>query len=404
MSGRGQGTPGAEFAPFGGGQDAAAQPSQAGPPPPGGGPSAPEQPGLFERLYEDWFGAFDVPSGVIAVAILLLAVVFAKVVDWICTRVLLRITARTRLRIDDAVVHLMHKPVLRSVVLLGAVVAVQPLGLDAPWDRVVEAGLVSLAVLVWVPFAFRATTLLLKAASDDESVFQAIEPRTYPLFDNLAKVLLFGAFAYLVLVVVWRLDPAGFLASAGILGLAVGFAAQDTLANLFAGVFIIADAPYRVGDFITLDTGERGEVLQIGLRSTRILTRDDIQITIPNSVMGQAKITNEAGGPSPSHRVRVPVQCAYGSDVDRVRAALQAVARAEERVLDEPAPRVRFRSFGDSGLDFELLGWIPEPWMRGQTLDALNTAIYKRFAADGIEIPYPKRDVYLHRVQDEPEG
>ncbi|MGB6363099.1 MAG: mechanosensitive ion channel family protein, partial [Thermoanaerobaculia bacterium] len=64
----------------------------------------------------------------------------------------------------------------------------------------------------------------------------------------------------------------------------------------------------------------------------------------------------------------------------------------------EPEPRVRFRRFAESGLDFELMGWIHEPVLRGRVLDALNTEVYKRFAVEGIEIPFPKRDVYLHQV------
>ena len=77
----------------------------------------------------------------------------------------------------------------------------------------------------------------------------------------------------------------------------MGFAAKDTLANLFAGVFILADAPYKIGDFIVLDGGERGRVTKIGIRTTRILTRDDVEITIPNATIANSKIINESGGP-----------------------------------------------------------------------------------------------------------
>jgi small-conductance mechanosensitive channel len=217
------------------------------------------------------------------------------------------------------------------------------------------------------------------------------------LIDNVAKVALAGAGVYFVFLA-WNVDVTGWLASAGIIGIAVGFAAKDSLANLFAGLFISADAPYKVGDFIVLDSGERGRVTRVGVRSTRLLTRDDIEVTIPNAVIANAKIVNESGGPWEKERVRVQVSVAYGSDLDQVRAALMAVAAGTEHVCPEPLPRVRFRAFGESGLDFELLCWIDEPVLRGRTVDALNTAVYKRFQADGIEIPYPKRDVYVHQV------
>ena len=193
------------------------------------------------------------------------------------------------------------------------------------------------------------------------------------------------------------MDATGWVASAGIAGIAIGFAAQDTLANLFAGVFIIADAPYQVGDMINLETGQRGKVVHIGLRSSRLLTRDDVEITIPNSVMGAATITNETRGPS-KFRIRVPVGVAYGSDIDLVERVLLGVADGEEKVEKIPEARVRFRLFGESSLDFELLCWIREPGDRGVTLHRLNSQIYHRFAEEGIQIPFPQRDLHVKQM------
>ena len=158
---------------------------------------------------------------------------------------------------------------------------------------------------------------------------------------------------------------------------------------------ILADVPYRVGDYVILETGERGEVTSIGMRSTRILTRDDVEVSVPNGIMGNTEIINETGGPSSKYRLRVKVGVAYGSDIDKVREVLLGVAHNNADVCAEPAARVRFRTFGDSGLDFELLCWVTEPVLRGRVLDALNCEVYKRFAAADIEIPFPKQDVYI---------
>jgi small-conductance mechanosensitive channel len=189
-----------------------------------------------------------------------------------------------------------------------------------------------------------------------------------------------------------------WLASAGIIGIAVGFAAKDTLANLFSGVFILADAPYKIGDYVVLDSGERGAVTNIGIRSTRILTRDDVEVTIPNSIMGNTKIINESGGPHTKYRIRVKVGVAYGSDIDQVKDILMDVAVNDEDVCKDPEPRVRFRQFGASSLDLELLCWVEEPMLRGKIVDALNTAIYKRFNEEGVEIPYSKHDVFIKEM------
>ena len=188
------------------------------------------------------------------------------------------------------------------------------------------------------------------------------------------------------------------LASAGIVGIAVGFAAKDTLANLFSGVFIMADAPYKVGDYVVLDSGERGKITHIGIRSTRMLTRDDVEITIPNSVMGNTKIINESGGPYEKSRCRIPVGVSYDSDIDLVRSVLMDVANSTDTICREPEPRVRFRRFSGSSLDFELLVWIENPEIKGRIIDVLNTAVFKQFKANNIEIPYSKHDLYIKEM------
>jgi small-conductance mechanosensitive channel len=185
------------------------------------------------------------------------------------------------------------------------------------------------------------------------------------------------------------------VASAGILGIVVGFAARDTLANLISGVSIVADAPYKIGDYIVLDTGERGLVVSLGIRSTRLLTRDDVEISIPNAVIGAAKIINESGGPWIRHRIRLPVGVAYDSDIDKVIATLEDIAGQNAAVADEPAPRVRIRGFGDNSINLELLGWIRRPEDRGQVVHQLALETIKRFRKENIEIPFPQRDLHV---------
>ena len=131
---------------------------------------------------------------------------------------------------------------------------------------------------------------------------------------------------YLIMAA-WHVNLTSWLASAGVLGIAVGFAAKDTLANFISGVFILVDAPYKVGQYIIIDGETRGVVTDIGMRSTRLLTRDNVEVTVPNAVIGNAKIVNESSGPSPKMRVRVNASVAYGSDVDQVQEILLACSR-----------------------------------------------------------------------------
>jgi small-conductance mechanosensitive channel len=349
--------------------------------------------------YSPYLKAFGEEGYIQALAVLILSLLLAKSIDLIITQVLKKWTARTRNRLDNKIIDILHKPLFYSVVLIGLAVAMVLLDLPEEISWTVLAILKTVLVLFWSRFLLRFSRILLRRSSLSGDRFRLIRSQTLTLFENLALVLVVALAAYLIFTA-WDIDMTAWFASAGIAGIAIGFAAKDTLANLFSGVFILADAPYKIGDFVVLDSGERGRVTHIGIRSTRILTRDDVEVTIPNSIMGNSKIINESGGPYEKHRVRVQVAVAYGSDVDRVREILMDVATTQEGICEEPEPRVRFRSFGASGLDFELLCWIDEPVLRGMALDALKTAVYKRFAQEGIEIPYSKQDLYIKEMPE----
>jgi small-conductance mechanosensitive channel len=308
----------------------------------------------------------------------------------------LRGLARRTVRWDERTVALLDRPIFYSVLLLCLTAVTSQLFGDGGMPFWIEGSLKTIGALIWSITVMRLVISLLTIIGEHRTSGW-VQQRTLPLFVNMTKLLAFAGATYFVFLA-WNIDVSAWLASAGIIGIAIGFAAKDSLANLLAGVFIVTDAPYKIGDYINLDTGERGVVTDIGLRSTRILTRDDVEVTIPNSIMGNAKIINESGGPHKHHRVRVQVSVAYGSDVDELRRVLLDVAAACDLVRPEPEPRVRFRSFGDSGLEFELLGWIDDPQDRGRVIDSLNEAIYKSLAKHRIEIPYPKRDVYVRQL------
>ncbi len=330
-----------------------------------------------------------------ALAIAVAFVIIAKVVDFIITRVLLRLTAKSKTEYDDRLVALVHKPVFLSVFLIGIGLALSRFEIDETTRLRAFQVLKTIAIFIWWGFLTRAARLVLEIMSSLKSKFAFIEPRTVALLDNLAKIVIATGSIYAILVT-WAIDVGGFLVSAGVLGLALGLAAKDTLANLFSGIFIIADAPYQKGDFINLDSGERGMVTDIGLRSTRLLTRDDIEVTVPNAVIANAKIINESGGRWEKERLRVKVGVAYGTDLGRVESILMEIANSHPDVCKSPEARVRFRSFGDSSLDHELLVWVDEPVLRGRVLHEINRAIYERFNAESIEIPFPQTDVHLH--------
>jgi len=248
-------------------------------------------------------------------------------------------------------------------------------------------------ILIWL-FLISKVFIISMEWTSGRTTNKLLQTKTLPLFNNLGKIAI-GLFGAYFIFLSWDININGILASAGVLGVVLGLAAKDTVANFFAGIFLMADSPFKEGDYIQLDTGERGYVKSMGLRSTRFMTRDDIEITIPNSVIAASKIVNESGGPEDIERVRITLLVAYGSDIDAVKDLLKNIALENNNVQNHPEPRVRFREFADSGIRLQLLFWIYKPEIRGRTVDAVNTEIYKQFTLNKIIIPYPTMKVLM---------
>lgn len=329
--------------------------------------------------------------------------IVASTLTWFIFRLIMKLTEKTTKRIDDTIARLARPPIYYSLLATGISTGLNLMPLSAKFLFFSSRCIPTIGLIIWIYFFIRLASIVLTRMAQlaDEHAF--IQGRTLSLFDNGAKMVIFSVGLYLFFVI-WHIDMTAWLASAGIAGIAIGFAAKDTLSNLFAGVFILADAPYKVGDYIVLGT-DRGKVLQIGLRSTRMLTRDDVEIIIPNSIIGNSTIINQTGGPYEHLRLRLKIGVAYGTDIDLVRKLLLEIAAAEPLVLKKLEPKVRFRAFGASSLDFELLCWAGDPELRGRTIDVLNCAVYKAFNAHNIEIPYAKQDIYIKNwpaTQDAP--
>ncbi|RLW66029.1 MAG: mechanosensitive ion channel protein [gamma proteobacterium symbiont of Stewartia floridana] len=348
------------------------------------------------------FGGYPWVKGIL---IFLFFILIAKLLTWVFLPIIRRLAARTASHVDDKIIMMLKAPLFWTVTLIGLLVATTVSSLGDPINKILLSTVTSVLVFLWMLFAIRLSKLLLQVASSRASDHAVIRPQTLPLFTNLFAITFF-IFAVYFIFQAWHIDMTAWLASAGIIGIAVGFAAKDTLANLFSGVFIMADTPYKIGDYIVLDdgTGLRGKVTSIGIRSTRLLTRDDVEVTIPNAIMGNSKVVNESGGPYPKYRIRVSVGVAYGVDIDQVKRILLTIAEENDSVCHDPEPRVRFRTFGASSLDFELLCWVDNPELRGRVVDSLNSTIYKTFLEEGIEIPYSKQDLYIKEFPGQTDG
>jgi len=185
---------------------------------------------------------------------------------------------------------------------------------------------------------------------------------------------------------------------AGALGVGIGFGLQSVVSNFVSGVVLLFEQPIRIHDRVTVESVE-GNVVGINFRSTTIVTNDNISIIVPNSQFINNSVINWSHG-DPKVRIHVPVGVAYGSDVALVTETLLAVARETEGVLERPEPEVRFKEFGDSSLDFELLVWTDKAPLHLQLKSRLNYGIDAAFRGNGIQIPFPQRDVHLKSEPD----
>jgi MscS family membrane protein len=357
-------------------------------------------PYLNEPLGNAWNFLQDYP---LLFAILLVAMGYGlgRILKSLIHSLLDRFRKSTKSDLDYQIAHYLTSPVLQTTVTFSMVLALATLDFPGAIEHFLIKVCITALLVLWGRAWFRATSVIMRALEAQRDRFHLFQPRTVPLYEMGVKLLMVGLMIYLFFRI-WGIDATAWVASAGIIGIAVGFASKDTLANLISGVSIVADAPYKIGDYIVLDTGERGVVSSLGIRSTRLITRDDVEVSIPNAIIGTAKIVNESGGPYVRHRIRIPIGVAYDSDIDKVLETLKDIAKENESVVDEPSPRVRIRGFEDSAIKLELLCWIKRPAERGVVIHRLNHQLIKRFRQEQIEIPFPQHDLHIKKLPPQP--
>jgi len=326
--------------------------------------------------------------------IVLLYAILAKLADLSVDRWLKKLASRTKITADDKIIGFLHIPICYTILLFGLLHAIYvPPSLPAPFDMVLVNLTKTLILLLWWIVVIREIGRVNEVNMAGFLEKRKIDKDLFLLVKNVLRVLIiFAGLSWLLII--WHVDLTPLFASAGIAGIAIALAAKDTMANFFGGISLFADRAYKVGDYIILDRGERGEVMDMGIRSTRIKTRDDVMISIPNSILANSMIINESA-PEPRFRIRIDVGVAYGTDLRQVEKILLGVAIQNETLAKKPDPRVRVRSFAESSVNFQLLVWVKDPSEKGLQTHNLLKAIYKAFENEGITIPFPQRDVHL---------
>ncbi|HDN83507.1 MAG TPA: mechanosensitive ion channel [Candidatus Altiarchaeales archaeon] len=333
----------------------------------------------------------------IAICIILASIILAKLLYIFVERYMKRLAKRTKSDIDDKILEIVHKPIYYIIILLGLQLAISHVLISLNFEHLVSpvTGLVkaiAIALVVWI--LTKVSDILLYNFGDKivSKTKSEIDKEALPFISNVVKILLY-AVGVMIILDQLGIDISPLTVGAGVAGFAIGFAAQDTLSNIIAGFFILIDKPFKVGDRIQV--GEHlGDIVEITLRTTRIKTLENNYVIIPNSELITREVINYKL-PKANIRVFLNIGVAYGSDPEKVKEIVMETMKKCEYILDKPEPKVFFVEFGESSLNFKLVFWVGSYTEKLKALDFLHTTLYKRFAEEGIEIPFPCRTVYL---------
>jgi MscS family membrane protein len=330
-----------------------------------------------------------------ALFIVLLFAVIAEVVYHFVYNVLPRVTARTKTKLDDEILKALQGPIRLLVIIIGLSLALHTIAFSYEQFKLIDQFFTVLAIFIGAYFVVK----IIEAFS--RWYMMEVAPKTLsPIDDQLVPFLnrIFKIFIIAIAVLV-ALSAIGYeitplIAGVGIAGVAIALAAQASLTDIFGSLNIMADRPYRVGDRIKFVGREdqKGDVIDIGVRSTRIKLEDDTILVIPNSIMSREKIINESD-PDPRMRVSLPIPVSYKADVEKVTSILLEVAGKTEGVAKDPTPVALIMELGDYSMKMELRVWVEHPKLWRIVPDKLYRSILKRFKEEGIEIPYPVRIV-----------
>ncbi len=323
--------------------------------------------------------------------VVIISFVVAIVAKLIVRNVLKPLAKKTKTKVDDLFVKSLSSIIFYVVVILGFKFGFQYFESDvALYNNLVDTlFIIVVSALVLKIISNFSKHWLKEWASKTKST---ADDRLIPLIAKILNTVVL-VLAFIFVFDVWDINIGPLLTTAGIAGLALGFAVRDSLANILGGVQLVLDKTFKVGDKIQLETGELGVILDIGLRSTKLKTYDNEVIYIPNGSLANAKVKNFTV-PDLSIRVNVNFGVVYGAAPQRVQQVVVEAIKKIEKVIDEPEPIVQFLKMSDFSLDFVARAWVASYADAYATQIEMTGVIYNALNQAKIGIPFPTRTVY----------
>ena len=345
----------------------------------------------MEVLHQEFYGN-SILNWAIAVGILILSFVVVKMLYWIFSNVIRRLTSKTKTNLDDVLIDKLEKPLTYLVLILGYWISIHYLVFKEEVELVLENVAYFLLVIDVTAILSRIVDALIT------EIIMPISEKSDSSFDNqLIPVIQKGVRSIIwILGIIIGLDNIGFditamIAGLGIGGLALALAAQDSVKNIFAGIMIVLDKPFRIKDRIQVD-GFDGIVEEVGLRSTRLRTLEGRIVTIPNSRFTDNSVTNVTS--QPTLKVKLNLGLTYDTDEVQMQKAidiLEDIVKNQEAITDDYA--AGFNGFGDFSLNILFIYYVkPDShWLDTQTL--VNKEILRRFNKEGLEFAFPTQTI-----------
>ena len=345
----------------------------------------------MEVLHQEFYGN-SILNWAIAVGILILSFVVVKMLYWIFSNVIRRLTSKTKTNLDDVLIDKLEKPLTYLVLILGYWISIHYLVFKEEVELVLENVAYFLLVIDVTAILSRIVDALIT------EIIMPISEKSDSSFDNqLIPVIQKGVRSIIwILGIIIGLDNIGFditamIAGLGIGGLALALAAQDSVKNIFAGIMIFLDKPFRIKDRIQVD-GFDGIVEEVGLRSTRLRTLEGRIVTIPNSRFTDNSVTNVTS--QPTLKVKLNLGLTYDTDEVQMQKAidiLEDIVKNQEAITDDYA--AGFNGFGDFSLNILFIYYVkPDShWLDTQTL--VNKEILRRFNKEGLEFAFPPQTI-----------
>lgn len=320
-----------------------------------------------------------------------------RLLIFIFQKLLPKFTKKTKTDLDDVLLEKTSLPITSIALLIGIRIGIGELRLDETFQVTLNSVWFTLMILVGSFLAYFVIDAIIVIGVSDLLQKRGSDKSLLQFFHSIIKISIFiGAFLWILSV--WGFEIGPLLAGLGIAGLAIAFALQSTLENVFGGISILLDKSVKVGDLVYVDKDVGGKILKINLRSTKIRTFDNELIIVPNGKLASSNIQNVAL-PEKKTRVVVDFGVAYGSNIEKVKKIVLKELKKIDRILDEPEPVVRFLEMADSSLNFKAYFYVETFDIRLDAKDQANTLIYNALNKNKIEIPFPQMDVHMDKLK-----